>query len=212
MKKGGWGFLIFSFVFLTVGIIFAVVGWNISRQAEELARQPLLDRAALAEGPPGRAGVIEGRVAERNPLQFRTFVGFIRETYQGEDCDDDGCEAIWYENERVWPPLWLDLPGGRVKIINGDYMVTNTTVAWESTERRVAYETVRYRGFEINDHLFAVGQVAPADGGPTFQAESLAGGTRDDQVFSDRVGGGIFLGVGLLFTLIGAGVIGWQFI
>ena len=209
MKNERTFFLIFGGVFFIVGAIFGWAGWIIGRQAHQLADIPRLDLVALENSSVGTQGVIEGRVAERNPLQFRTFVAYNQDVYQGEDCDDDGCDAIWEDVEQVTPPLWLDLPAGRVKISNGDYSIGGTSAEWESIPRRIAYKTQRYRGFEINDSVFAVGQVAPADGGPAFQAESISSGTRSDQVASNRVGSYIFMGMGALFCLIGGGVLGW---
>lgn len=205
MAVGRMVALIFSMVFLFLGVLFYFIGYNTGQNAEALAVLPVFDLAALDNQPVGTAGVIEGHIAERNPLQFETLVAYIQSQYQGEDCDDDGCESIWTEQERVLPPLWLDLTGGRVRINNSDYALYQTSTVWETSEEWVAHETLRYSGLVINDAVFAVGRIAPADGSPNFEADVLYLGRRDAQVAADHFSGQVLFWLGLALSLIGGG-------
>lgn len=205
MAVGRMVALIFGLVFLFLGVLFLFIGYRTGQDAEALAALPIFDLAALESQPVGTEGVIEGRIAERNPLQFETLVAYIQTQYQGEDCDDDGCQSIWTEQERVVPPLWLDLTGGRVKINNSGYALYQTSTVWETSEQWVAYETLRYSGLVINDAVFAVGRVAPVDGGPNFEADTLYLGRRDAQVTADRFTGQVLFWLGLALSLIGGG-------
>lgn len=204
-NKGG-GIWLFCIIFIIIGGIFTWLGWLAGQEADRLAGIPVLDLAALRAASPGAIAVIEGRIAERNPLQHQTLVAFIQEQYQGEDCDDDGCDAIWREQQRATPPLWLDLPGGRAQIINDGYYMQNPTAGWESTPNRIAYKTIRYQGFEINDQVFAEGRVAPAtDEAPAFEATFLSGGTQAWRIADQRFIGRLFFWLGLLFVTFSLG-------
>jgi len=209
MKRETWGLIIIGFIFLLIGVPFAGIGWWLGNQAEALAQKPVFTMASLATSPPGQAGTLEGRIAERNPLQFRTFVAYLGERYDGEDCDDDGCDSIWTEIERQAPPLLLDLPAGRLQIVNADYQLESLPVTWQTSDDLVEYQTVRYRGFEIGSPVFVVGRTARAGDTPAFTAELIAGGDRASYLAGQRFEARLFFWLGTLFSLIGAGAIGW---
>jgi hypothetical protein len=197
----------FLFIF---GLIFAFVGWQIGQQAAELTRLPLFTTGAQVAAAAGQPGVLEGRIAEGNPLRFHRFVAYKRSVYRGEDCDDDNdCESIWEAVEWVTPPLRLDLPDGPVRLTNDNYGLSYYAATWTSSDQLVVDETTRYEGFEINQPVFIVGRSRGQNDGVAFEADEIYGGTRNSYASLERFSGRIFLIVGVLISLVGAGVAVW---
>ncbi len=214
LERMNWILCSVGAIFLLVGIPFVWIALSTTQAVNQLEQLPALSATLLADSAVGQVGVIEGRISERNPLQFRTFVAYIRQVYEGEKCtrDDDRekCEAIWTEDERITPPLWLDLPDGRVHIINSDYTLKNARATWQSTTGLVAYETRSYRGFEINDPVFAVVQVVLEAEDRAFKAEFISGGDQTTYVTGERTLARIFFWLGLVISLVGTLLLGWQ--
>jgi hypothetical protein len=180
----------------------------------------------LDESLVGQEAVLEGRLSERNPLQFQSFIAYTRRKYGGEDCrtvfddddlddDDYECRAIWVEDERVTPPLWLDVAGGRVRIANDDYDIQNSPVSWQSSDQLVENETKSYEGFKIGSPIFARGKVIrdsalsldsalSKDGaGLALEAEFVYGGDRGSYLANQQGAAYVFYWLGLVFSLIG---------
>jgi len=204
---------IFGVIFLGVGITFFSASSDIDQETDYVETLPLLEAAQLKDTQAGTEAVIAGQIAERNPLHDNGFVAYIRSEYRGERCttDDDGnedCEAIWIEDERVTPTLWLDLMGGRTHFVNTDYDVQNVAVTQQSIETLVIRETRRYEGFKIGNPVFAKGMVAVNAEGPAFRADFIYGGNRDVYLTNQRdEADSSFLG-GIIFSVFGvAGIV-----
>jgi hypothetical protein len=177
-----------------------------SQEAARIESLSPLTAATLAERPAGQESLIEGRISERNPVHFRSFVAYIRYEYQGRD--DDG-DAKWSEDDRVTPPLLLDLPGGRVQLANDDYGLPGRRVIWQS-EPSLTWNsgsgegTKSYEGFERGNPVLAVGVVVEGATGREFRAEWLYGGTRAGYIGEQRSSAKIARWVGLIFMAVGA--------
>jgi hypothetical protein len=199
-------------------MIFAGIGLALSwffvpsfgEAAARVERLSPLTAVTLAESPAGQEGLIEGRIAERNPVHFRLFVAYVRSEYRGRDDDDD---AIWVEDERVTPPLLLDLPGGRVQLANNDYALQGRLVEWQS-EANLTWDsasqegTKSYRGLERGNPVLALGSIVEGPTGREFQAEWLYNGTRTTYIEDQRNSADIATWIGRVFLLIGAGLLG----
>jgi hypothetical protein len=204
-----------------LGLLFAGLGlaiwwYFIPLFNQEAARiEPLtpLTASTLAESPLGQEALIEGRVSERNPTQFRLFVAYVRYEYRG---DNDEGKSKWVEDERITPPLWLDLPGGRVQLANDNYPLHGQKVIWQS-EPTLHWNisnsegTKSYEGFERSNPILAGGVVVEGVEGRQFKAAWLYGGTRagyiEDQYSSVTVVwwvGLAFIGVGAILLAIAA--------
>ncbi|MDX1520487.1 MAG: hypothetical protein R3264_02570 [Anaerolineae bacterium] len=195
-------------VFALIGIPFALIGWTDANAAAEIEQLPLLTATTLEATSPDTKAVLEGRISETNQFPFRAFAAYVSEVYGGQDCDDDGsCEAIWIEQEKVLPRLWLDLPDGRTRLANTDYRVEHFSVTWQSSEEFVEGQTLQYRGFEVGDAVFAVGHPTRNDDQTTFAAEFVSDGQRDGYVSWKRTGGYIFFGAGIFFSTVGVGLV-----
>lgn len=183
-------------IFLIVGLISLGNSFDLNRHIDHIEALPVLTLAQLDDTPPETEAVLEGNVAERNPLHINGFVAYVSFEYQGERCttDDDGhqdCEDIWLQQESLTPELWLDLPDGatprgRARLANTDYYVDNAPVIWQTTEALVEYETLEYKGFKINNPIFVVGTTTQNGDTPTFNAEFIYGGDRDTYLTNER--------------------------
>ena len=195
--------------FIFAGIGAALLGYFVpllNQAAARIEGLAPLTAVLLANSPPGRTGLIEGRISERNPTQFRLFVAYVRYEYQGED--DDG-DSQWVEDERVTPPLLLDLPGGRVQLENSDYDLQGDLIEWLSepnlTWDRLNREgTKSYRGFERGNPILAVGAIVEGATGREFRAEWLYRGTRTVYIEGQRSSTEVASWIGWVFILIGA--------
>ena len=199
--------------FLIIGVPFVWIGSTLNQETDKVAALPVLTVALLDENLIGQEAVLEGRLSERNPLQIQSFIAYTRREYQGQDCrtvfddddlddDDYECRAIWVEDERVTPPLWLDVAGGRMRVTNSDYAIQNGPVSWQSSEQLIENETKSYEGFKIGSPIFARGKVI-RDDGLALEAEFVYGGDRASYLASQQSGASVFYWVGLIFSLIG---------
>lgn len=206
-------FGLFGGIFLLVGLGLLLAGARLSEATRQAATLPLLNAAQLSQAPPGAMVMIEGKIAERNPLHAEGFVVYLRRLYQGERCSSQGgtatpkCEAVWTEEERVTPPVWLDLADGRVRLANADYALYHPPAFWQSTETLIQDETLRYEGFKINSPVFAQGTVVVDGTGSAFKADFLYGGTRDAYFSDQRSASNVFFWLGVAFTGVGGGVL-----
>ena len=213
-KAGGWIFVFIGTLFLLIGLGIVWVGFSTRSQVNNLGSQPLWKLSDLQTGSVGASGVFEGQVSENNPLLFRGFVAYWQELYEGEDCsrDSDGdtdCTSIWTLQARQIPPISLDLPAGRVKIINADYAILYPTT-WQNQAHLVEFVTKRTSGLEVGHPVFVKATLGSAGETPTLQAEFVAGLNRADYLAAERVSALGFLIFGGIFALVGGGLLfGW---
>ena len=194
--------------FIFAGIGAALLGYFVpwlNQAATRIEGLAPLTAVLLANSPPGQTGLVEGRISERNPTQFRLFVAYVRYEYQGEDEDGD---SQWVEDERVTPPLLLDLPGGRVQLENSDYDLQGNLIEWLSepnlTWDRVKREgTKSYRGFERGNSVLAVGAIVERAKEREFRAEWLYSGTRTEYLEAQHSSAEVTNWIGWVFILIG---------
>jgi hypothetical protein len=198
-------------LFLLVGLIFVGVGISSRQDVGRLETIPVLDLAGLRQSAGSGEVALEGKISERNPFQFRPFVAYIRQEYQGQRCDQNdndntnnlNCRAIWVEDERVTPPLWLDLPGGRANVANTNYELQYPPFAQQSSPFLIARQTKSYQGFRVGDPVFVLGQVVSGDESPVLQARVVSGGNRESYLANARGAANIFTLLGSIFTLLG---------
>lgn len=204
---------LFGGLFVLVGLGLLLLNTRLSAATEQAAALPLLNAAQLSQGSPGAVAMIEGKIAERNSLHAEGFVVYLRQRYQGEQCDVQSgtatpkCEAVWTEEERITPPVWLDLPDGRVRLANADYALQHPPAVWQSTETLIEDETVRYEGFKINSPVFAQGTVMVDGTASVFKADFLYGGDRDAYFADQQSANKLVFWLGVAFTIIGSGVL-----
>jgi hypothetical protein len=201
-----------------LGLIFIGVGAalrlflmpSFNQAAERVESLPPLTAATLGQGPPGREGLLEGRISERNPTYFRAFVAYVRYEYQGKD--EDGND-LWVEDERVTPALLLDLPGGRVQLANSNYALQGDLIQWQ-IEPTLTWDnfsgegTKSYRGVERGNAVVALGTVVEGAAGHLFRAEWLYRGARTAYIEGQRSSAEIVGWVGFAFLLVGAVILG----
>ncbi|MFP4440643.1 MAG: hypothetical protein ACLFVO_25695 [Chloroflexaceae bacterium] len=207
------GCLILPFIALVFGAVaggLILVGRNAAREAARVAQLSPLSATVLEDSPPGRAALIEGRISERNQQRLREFVVYVREEYRGSD--DDG-DPKWSEDERVTPPLLIELADGRVQIENADYRLERAPVTWqEDTALRwngISGEgTKRYTGFVAGDPVTAMGTVVQGREGRALNAERLYGGSRADYIAEKESDAAILPWIGGSLGLVSAILLG----
>ncbi len=197
-----------------VGLVLLLLGRSQAQETERLAAGPVINTLAqLSQTLPGGAVVLQGTIAERNPLLDQEFVAYVRSQYRGELCvtatptkgnvtGRKMCEANWVEDKRETPPLWLELSEGRVQLANTDYRLQNPPNYWQSSAGLVENQTVRYEGFRLGALAFTRGTVVMNGDTPTLRAEFIYGG--DSQTYFDEQRSGtsvLFLLAGLFLTV-----------
>ncbi|NWG18901.1 MAG: hypothetical protein HXY39_01105 [Chloroflexi bacterium] len=216
-RRGGGIFMaLFGLLFVTLGIGLGIFGSRAAIEAADRAeRLPLATARVIERGAAGGEVVVEGRISTRNPQRFREFVAYVREEYRGTDSDGD---PKWHEDERVTPPLVLELPDGLVQIENDNYRLESPPLRWQdstslSWNGLTGEGTRRYSGFAAGATVMAIGPIVQGREGPALQAEFLSSGDRAAYVAQQRssaaafpIVGLIFGGIGALFALVGL----WQ--
>lgn len=213
IRSGLAGVFVLPLVGLFLGCfggIFIWAGQESGKAAAHAEGLPALTAVMLEDSPLGREVVIEGRISDRNRVRFREFVAYVSEEYQGDD--DDG-DPKWRVDERVTPPLLLDLPDGRVQIENQDYTLESTPVTWQDSPtlrwNRARNEgTKRYRGFAVGNPAMAIGVVVEGQEGRALAASLLYGGTQADYVADRRSAAALFPKIGMGIAGIGVVIIG----
>jgi len=208
---------LFSLIFGLIGAIFLLVGLAIlwfglvsNRQINAVESLPLFNSTQLGQVRPGTKAVIEGKISEHNSLHAEGYVAYVRSRYLGERCtdsdddDEDDCDEVWIEDESLKPELWLDLPDGRIRLANTDYVIQNAPDIRQTTETLVEEQTLRYEGFRIGNSVFVNGTAAqPGAETATFNAALIYGGDRASYLAAQREAAGILYFLGLIFSLFG---------
>jgi hypothetical protein len=203
LNVGGVTFLAFGLIFGLTGVAMLAGSCAARQQVDELAAAPLLSIEQLPALEAGQPVAVEGRISERNTAAHESLVVFVAREYGGVDCDDDGsCSAIWAEVERVSPAIWLDLPGGRLRLSNTDYDLLNAPETWYTDREPIEDQTLEYAGFRMGNPVFAAGTIDTGDG-RTLRAEFLFGGSRADYLTAERDSADSLLLMGLIFGSFG---------
>jgi hypothetical protein len=192
-------------VFLGVGLFVGLRGPAESREMIARAeRQAPLDAAAFEESPPGRPAVVAGALSPRNRPRFRDFVAYTREEYHGTDDQD---REQWDEDERVTPPLLIDLAGGAVQIGNSDYQLRRAHDTWQDSpgpSYSVGMGTKRYSGLVAGRPVVIVGTIVAGREGRELRADLIFAGDRAAYIASLREDGWVASLLGGIFGAAGA--------
>ncbi len=151
-----------------------------SDAAEKLARfeqLQLLTATNFKNSVPGHQVAIEGHVSKHTPVQFRQFVAYIRQEYQGSD----DTKIFWSEDLRVTPPLLLALPDGLIQIKNNNYDIERYSITWQE-DSEPTWGTKQYLGFMVSSPVLAVGVVVQGVEGKALEANWIYGGTSAEHI------------------------------
>ena len=198
-------------LFCIMGVLVIIGGLVSTFQVSSLSTAPSLNLSTLKATAPGEEVFVEGSISEKNPLQFRAFVAYNQELYDGKSCTREGnnptgsknrvdCTFFWITEERVTPPLWLDLPDGQVRVLNTDYEIVYPT-NWQPSDQLIAQESIRYQGLEVGRPIFAKGVVGRDHEGLGLTAEFVAGTDRETYFANEQgdASSWFFLGGFLVF-------------
>jgi hypothetical protein len=170
-------------VALLSGIVGGVLLYDAPAYAASAARAERLQpvsAAALADSAPGREVLLEGRVSDRTPAVYRSFVAYVREEYRSDQLNLSGGDDSprWEVVERVTPPLVVALPDGEARIANDNYVFDTTAFTVREAEPTLTKGAVQSRGYRAGDPVLAVGTVVDAGGERAIDAEFVYAGTR----------------------------------
>ncbi len=208
--------LAIGLLFTVVGLVFGVVAPRATGQEiTRVERLPPFAVGDLREQPVGAEVLVEGRVSDRMPAAFRSYVAYAREEYRGRERTGNRGQR-WVEDERVTPPLVVELSSGQVQIANDDYHFGNTPVSWQESKvltwnSAINEGTKRYRGLERGGDVVVIGTLVGDDSG-AIAAEVVASGTRADYIAAARRSATIFTALGGALGLVGGLILagtGW---
>jgi hypothetical protein len=119
-------------------------------EARVRAQEPM-SMSELRERPAGSPVVVEGLVGMQNETRYRSLVAYRRViTVEGPDG-----HSYPVEEDRVSPPLSIDLAGGAIQL-EGGYRLEATTQTWATSQ-------YNYEGFNQGSKVLVVGE-RTADG------------------------------------------------
>lgn len=196
-----WVLLVFWLCFGSIGAVTMKVGADVTNNVAHFEQLQLLTATSFEDSVPGREVAIEGLVSIRTPVQFRQFVAYIRQEYQGGD-------EAWSDDLRITPPLLLVLPDGLIQIKNNYYDIERFSLTWQEDTyliRKSATNegTKRYRGFEVGSPVLAVGVVVQGVKGKALEAKWIYGGTSTEYINDLRFQGQLMLWFGLCILATG---------
>lgn len=200
------GFLVmFGLALLLLGAYLGLsVGGAARANAARAAALEPATAASLRTAPPGAEVLVEGSLSSRNPARFRDFVAYVRQEFRGADGNGD---EKWFNDEEALPPLLIEA-GGPVQVSNEGYDLLGYHERWQEEglnwSRSEQQGTKRYFGLVAGRPVMVLGQVGP-DG--TVAARLVFGGSRAEYIAAQQQNAGWLPWFGLLFGLIGAGLI-----
>lgn len=202
-------------IFGVVGVVFLIVGVGLSwgsyatgQQAKAVASLPLVNAEQLSQLAAGQQVGVEGRISERNTAAYEGLVIYTARRFRGIECDRNSndntrsnCKQVWDEVERVAPAIWLDVPGGRLRLANANYALYHPPEQWQNTPFPIEGRTLEYSGFRVGSPVFVSGTIDPA--GDALRADFLSGGDRAAYLAGEQQSAGILLIIGLIFGGLG---------
>jgi hypothetical protein len=182
-----------------IGAMLALVGTLVAVYAPgavaarhaRMTALPSPDAVVLADSPPGREVLIDGRIAPDQPVLFRNFVAFVKEEEERGKSDDDRRE--WKVRERQAPPLHIVRTADEsVRVVNFAYGLWGAKSSWRDESKII---DTRYSGLVSGEAV--VVHARTATGG--LEAIEVASGTRASYLaeIAGGVGTAWWLGVGL---------------
>lgn len=185
--------LVMAGMTFVLGLTFACAGVALlrgfgplaDRDQARVAALPVVGAEDFAAGPPGRAVLVEGRIAATNPPRHGELVAYTESQYTGGECKRPADTLCTRYVGSTTPPLILDLPGGPVRTTGDRYAIERPPAhagppytPYPSRDPATGEYPRRYDGFAAGDTIFAIGTVVVGPNGPTLAAERVVGGTR----------------------------------
>jgi hypothetical protein len=182
-----------------IGLVLAIAGALVATYAPgavaarhaRMTALPSPDAVVLADTPPGREVLIDGRIAPDQPVLFRNFVAFIKEEEERGKSSDDRKE--WKVRERRAPPLHIARSGDEsTRVVNVAYGLWGAKNSWRDESQII---DTRYSGLVAGEAVVVHGRTAA--GG--LEAIEVASGTRASYLAEIAGGVGVawWLGVGI---------------
>ena len=205
-RSSTWnGLTVAGFIVGGIGAVFAIAGGLIvtyspgAIMARHARMQALTSphAAALADMAPQQEVLVDGHIADDQPVLFRDFVAFIREEEDRDRRDNDRTE--WKVRERRAPPLQIVLTDDHpIRVVNSGYGLWNATTTWYDRSKILG---TRYSGL-VSGEAVVVHARTTAGG---LEAIEVASGTRASYLAAIAASVGVAWWLGTGFA-IGGGV------
>lgn len=190
-------------ILAVIGLPFLVAGlvviWlvppAIAAEGVRIGSLPVSSATRLADTRLGQEVLVEGRLSLDNPVRYHTFVAYEVETLEKDSDGDDR----WVRQSTVTPFLLVEVADGRIRL-EEEYRLVRTGSSIREGD-------VRYTGLTATDPVIAVGVLTDRRDSPKIKAEFVAYGTQADYVTAQQHMATFWWWFGLLFALIGAGML-----
>jgi hypothetical protein len=205
-RSSTWnGLTVAGFIVGGIGAVFVIAGVLIVTYSPGaiMARHDRMQaltspRAATINDMPSQQEVlVDGHIAEDQPVLFRDFVAFIKEEEERDRRDNDRTQ--WKVRDRQAPPLRIVLTGDdAVRVVNYGYGLWNATTTWYDRSKILG---TRYSGIVAGEAV--VVHARTAAGG--LEAIEVASGTRASYLAAIAASVGVAWWLGTGFA-VGGGV------
>jgi hypothetical protein len=205
-RASSWnGLIVAGFIVGGIGVVFMIAGVLIRTYSPGaiMARHDRMQaltspRAAEINGmSPQQEVLVDGHIADDQPVLFRDFVAFIKEEEDRDRRDRDRTQ--WKVRDRQAPPLRIVLTDDQpVRVVNYGYGLWNASTTWYDQSKILG---TRYSGIVAGEAV--VVHARTAAGG--LEAIEVASGTRASYLAAIAASVGVAWWLGTGFA-IGGGV------
>lgn len=205
-RSSTWnGLTVAGFIVGGIGAVFMIAGVLIRTYSPGaiMARHDRMQAltspraAAINDMPPQQEVLVDGHIADDQPVLFRDFVAFIREEEERDRRDND--RTSWKVRDRQAPPLQIVLTDDQpVRVVNYGYGLWNASTTWYDRSKILG---TRYSGL-VSGEAVVVHARTTAGG---LEAIEVASGTRASYLAAIAANVGVAWWLGTGFA-IGGGV------
>jgi hypothetical protein len=196
-QNSDWAFAVVLIMLFTAGSFMMLESCESRHDAAHLERLPVMTGRLLANSPPGREVIVEGRISNNMQPEYENFVTYVEKHRQR---NSDG-NLSWVTEREFTPPLLVDTSEGRVRIEKDrttsyyTFVEPAYTTFSESDERR-------YSGFRRDDLIMALGEVEKGIDGMVLDAEFVYGGTRNQYIERQRINATAFFWISSILLVM----------
>jgi hypothetical protein len=205
-RSSSWsGLTVAGFIVGGIGVVFMIAGVLIRTYSPGaiMARHDRMQAltspraATINDMPPQQEVLVDGHIADDQPVLFRDFVAFIKEEEDRDRRDNDRTQ--WKVRDRQAPPLRIVLTDDQpVRVVNYGYGLWNASTTWYDQSKILG---TRYSGLVSGEAVVVHARTAP--GG--LEAIEVASGTRASYLAAIAASVGVAWWLGTGFA-IGGGV------
>lgn len=206
--------LLLGAVSFLVGAFLLLAGINTAGSQPQRERLVRLDASAVARGPLGVEGYVDGFLSEQNEALAGDLVAYRRHEFYSmrrrRVSDPTSIRGyryeerpVWREVEQVTPPLLLETGDGQIQIAGDGWQIGGATTVWQAEDNSAQGPPDRYEGFPAGAPVAAIGKVADREGERVLLASAVWGGAFSDYLADHESGARFGLVAGASFLIAG---------